>query len=237
MISCNFSAMSLSHCNCSNDSITKYVNQQDCIPYEKSALTTLFFINQHEISSLTQLWLTFLSAKQFPRSETHLKTTRKSMCIFCVRGTRTQLLISVLCPVQLIGEISGDFICVDTYLPRFEALAYVSNWRKWWFVVMRSCLRKALFIIFLFVFALKGFFIFFFVGAAFATFFLARELVFDGIYFVKLDENIGDCPFTSGFFTVFLVVNSIHFKKIRYVDIMSTIAEKCVLHTVLFLWA
>ena len=153
------------------------------------------------------------------------------MCIFCVRGTRTQLLISVLCPVQLIGEISGDFICVDTYLPRFEALAYVSNWRKWWFVVMRSCLRKALFIFFLFVFALKGFFIFFFVGAAFATFFLARELVFDGINFVKLDENIGDCPFTSGLFTVFLA----HFKK--YVDIMSTIAEKCVLHTVLFLRA
>ena len=105
MISCNFSAMSLSRCNCSNDSIAKYVNQRDCIPYEKSALTTLFFINQHKISSLTQLWLTFLSAKQFPRSETHLKTTRKSMCTFCVRGTRTQLLISVLCPVQLIGEI------------------------------------------------------------------------------------------------------------------------------------
>ena len=105
MISCNCSAMSLSRCNCSNDSIAKYVNQQDCIPYEKSALTTLFFINQHKISSLTQLWLTFLSAKQFPRSETHLKTTRKSMCTFCVRGTRTQLLISVLCPVQLIGEI------------------------------------------------------------------------------------------------------------------------------------
>ena len=90
---------------------------------------------------------------------------------------------------------------------------------------MRSCLRKALFIFFLFVFALKGFFIFLFVGAAFAT------LVFDGIYFVKLDENIGDCPFTSGLFTVFLV----HFKKIRYVDIMSTIAEKCVLHTLLLL--
>ena len=102
---------------------------------------------------------------------------------------------------------------------------------------MRSCLRKALFIFFLFVFALKGFFIFFFVGAAFATLFLARELIFDGIYFVKLDENIGDCPFTSGLFTVFLAVNSIHFKKIGYVDIMSTIAEKCVLHTVLFLWA
>ena len=96
---------------------------------------------------------------------------------------------------------------------------------------MRSCLLKALFIFFLFVFAFKGFFIFFFVGAAFATFFLARELVFDGINFVKLDENIGDCPFTSGLFTVFLA----NFKKIGYVDIMSTIAEKCVLHTVLFL--
>ena len=52
MISCNIS-MSLSRCNCLNDLITKYVNQQDCIPYGKSALTTLFFfISQHKFSFL-----------------------------------------------------------------------------------------------------------------------------------------------------------------------------------------
>ena len=41
------------------------------------------------------------------------------------RGTRTQTLISVGCPVQLIREVFRDCICVDTHLPRFEALAYV----------------------------------------------------------------------------------------------------------------
>ena len=34
-------------------------------------------------------------------------------------------LISVGCPVQLIREVFRDCICVDTHLPRFEALAYV----------------------------------------------------------------------------------------------------------------
>ena len=101
-------------------------------------------------------------------------------------------------------------LCRHTFASLWGAsIRCASLWHEWWFVVMRSCLRKALFIFFLFVFALKGFFIFFLVGAAFATFFLARELVFNGIYFVKLDENIGDCPFTSGLFTVFLPVNSI----------------------------
>ena len=51
-----------------------------------------------------------------------------SPSVYCVRGTRTQLLIcvGVLCsigfPVQLI-KIA--FVVVDTHLPRFEALAYV----------------------------------------------------------------------------------------------------------------
>ena len=50
---------------------------------------------------------------------------------YCVWGTRTQPLISVEllciigCPVQLISEVFWDCICVDTHLPRFEALAYV----------------------------------------------------------------------------------------------------------------
>ena len=50
---------------------------------------------------------------------------------YCVWGTRTQPLISVgllcivRCPVQLISEFFWDCICVDTHLPRFEALAYV----------------------------------------------------------------------------------------------------------------
>ena len=29
------------------------------------------------------------------------------------------------CPVQLIREVFRDCICVDTHLPRFEAIAYV----------------------------------------------------------------------------------------------------------------
>ena len=41
----------------------------------------------------------------------------------CVRGTRTQTLICVGCPVQFN---EGGFFVVDTHLPRFEALAYVS---------------------------------------------------------------------------------------------------------------
>ena len=50
---------------------------------------------------------------------------------YCVWGTRTQPLISVEllcivgCPVQLISEVFWDCICVDTHLPRFEALPYV----------------------------------------------------------------------------------------------------------------
>ena len=43
----------------------------------------------------------------------------------CVRGTRTQPLISVRCSVQLISEIFWDCICVETHLSRYEALAYV----------------------------------------------------------------------------------------------------------------
>ena len=44
---------------------------------------------------------------------------------YCVWGTRTQPRISVGCPVQLISEVFWDYICVDTHLPRFEALVYV----------------------------------------------------------------------------------------------------------------
>lgn len=66
--------------------------------------------------------------------------------------------------MQLIGEILGDCIYVDTHLPRFDALAYVvphfDALTPWSFVVTRSCLRKALFIFFLIV------------GAALATAFL-----------------------------------------------------------------
>ena len=50
---------------------------------------------------------------------------RQSHDSYCVRGTRTQPLICVGCPVQLIREIFWDLIfVVDTHLPRFEALAY-----------------------------------------------------------------------------------------------------------------
>ena len=109
MISCNIS-MSLSRCNCSNDLITKYVNQQDCIPYGKSALTTLFFfITQHKFSFLIRSCdLLFYH----PNNSPDLRLI-------------WQLLISVLCPLQLTGEIFWNFICVDTHLPRIEALAYV----------------------------------------------------------------------------------------------------------------
>ena len=47
---------------------------------------------------------------------------------YCVRGTRTQPLICVGCPVQLIREVFLEIafvVVVDTHLPRFEALAYV----------------------------------------------------------------------------------------------------------------
>ena len=98
---------------------------------------------------------------------------------------------------------------------------------------MRSCLRKALFIFFLFVFALKRFFIFFFVGAAFATFFSRPGTGIRWYLFCETRWKYWRLSVYFRFVTVFLA----HFKKIGYVDIMSTIAEKCVLHTVLFLWA
>ena len=40
---------------------------------------------------------------------------------YCVRGD----LCIIRCPVQSISEVFWDCICVDTFLPRFEALAYV----------------------------------------------------------------------------------------------------------------
>ena len=44
---------------------------------------------------------------------------------FCVRGTRTQPLNCIGCPVQLIRGVFLDCIFVDTHLPRFEVLVYV----------------------------------------------------------------------------------------------------------------
>ena len=46
---------------------------------------------------------------------------------YCVGGTKFLLsgLCIIGCPVQLISEVFWDCICVDTHLPRFEALAYV----------------------------------------------------------------------------------------------------------------
>ena len=48
---------------------------------------------------------------------------------FEVRERKSWFLLGVLCiigfPVQLKGRFFWDCICVDTHLPRFEALAYV----------------------------------------------------------------------------------------------------------------
>ena len=76
----------------------------------------------------------------------------------CVRRRRTRPLISVGCPVQLIGEFFWDCICVTLYLSSTRQLT-------WSFVIMRSCLPKALYIFFLIV------------GAALATVILTWELV------------------------------------------------------------
>ena len=86
------------------------------------------------------------------------------------RDTRTQPLFSVRYPVQLIGEISEIFICVDTHLPRFEALAHVvPHFDALTHVVIRGHVllsSKSVFHLFLDP-LLKTLFIFFFiVGAA-----------------------------------------------------------------------
>ena len=59
-------------------------------------------------------------------------------------GYENATLISVGCPVQLIGEI----FCVDTHSPRFEELAYIlPRFDAVTCLVIRSYLRKAFLII------------------------------------------------------------------------------------------
>ena len=123
----------------------------------------------------------------------------------CIRGTRTQPLISVGGPVQLIGEIFWGCICVDTQLPRFEALPYVvpQLWRSnsrgdSWSCVPVFVKRCSFFLDRL---RIKALFIFFLIGNSFSP-------PGTGIYFVTLVHrwNMGHFLFTSGLFIVFLVV-------------------------------
>ena len=135
----------------------------------------------------------------------------------CVRSTRTKPLISVGSPLQSVGVIFWDCICVNTHLPRFDTLAYiVPHFNALTHVVVPvfssfshlflDCLRKVLFLCCLIVFVLKALFKFFLiVDAALATGFLTRELV-SLLWHSFTDEILALIKFLfiSGFFIVFL---------------------------------
>ena len=55
---------------------------------------------------------------------------------YCVRGTRTQLLICLACSVHYWvscainrGVFFRDCICVGTHLPRYEAIAFFAEYQ------------------------------------------------------------------------------------------------------------
>ena len=158
----------------------------------------------------------------------------------CVRSTRTKPLISVGCPLQSIGKIFWDCICVNTHLPRFDTLAYiVPHFNALTHMVVPvllnfshlflDCLRKVLFMCCLIVLVLKALF----------KFFLIVELA-SLLWHSFTDEILALIKFLfiSGLFIVFLAFIAVFNKVFLYRknsilrQSVMQICQQCVLYTV-----